>query len=59
MVKCPKCGSEGIKENTHFDGALFWVKKVVTVYCPVCDFANTKIFPSSLTEKQNYELRRQ
>ena len=55
---CPNCKNSELKENISFDGALFWVKKILTIYCPSCDYQNIKIFKSSLSEKQNYEMRR-
>ena len=58
MNKCPKCKTGELKESVTFQGNMFsGVKKGITTYCPVCGFKNTIILPSSVSEKQEHNMR--
>jgi len=54
-MKCPKCKNCELKENTAYIG-MFQVKKIVTYYCPLCDFKNKVEFPSSIRERMESRI---
>jgi transposase-like protein len=42
MVKCPKCQIDEVKEEVHYAGLIFSRRKIITNYCPVCDWEHIK-----------------
>jgi len=54
-MNCPKCKNGELKENIGYSGILS-VKKIITYYCPLCDFKNKIEFPSSIKEKMENRM---
>lgn len=52
MIKCPKCKIEDIKQEVNLKGYIFNRRKVITFYCPLCDWQNIKIFKLNEEEYQ-------
>lgn len=47
---CPKCKNGYLLKETLFEGIILNRKKIITYYCPSCDFKNKVVF--KLNEKQ-------
>lgn len=49
---CPKCKRGEVQEQTSIRGILFWKKKEVIFYCPLCNFENVRKFKVSKKDIQ-------
>ena len=56
-MKCPKCDNEEIKEQVSIVGR-FKKKKIITYYCPLCDYKNEHVFAISKWDMQTEDLNR-
>jgi hypothetical protein len=52
---CPKCKEGEIQEQTSIRGILFWKKKEVIFYCPLCNFENVRKFKVSKKDIEIHE----
>jgi hypothetical protein len=47
-MKCPNCKDGDLKEQVQLKGiTIFTRKKVITWFCPCCDFTNERILSIS------------
>ena len=51
-MKCPKCKQTEILQEVNLKGTIFARRKIITFYCPLCDFKNQKQFKLSENEYQ-------
>jgi C4-type Zn-finger protein len=51
-MKCPKCNNEELKEQVSIFG-LFFKKKKIVFYCPLCEFRNEQVF---ILSKEDVEV---
>ncbi len=49
VLRCPKCKAE-IEVDVSHKGIIFNRKKILTYYCPLCDFENKKEFKLNETQ---------
>ena len=52
-IICPKCMKAYLLKEILYSGTIFGRKKIISFYCPLCDFRNDKKF--KINENQYQE----